>query len=77
MLDHLFQGESVRNIHAFELLETLFVRCRTTFLARAVLDAVFSVYCRDPANYFILANLNTMSSFSERLAMKDPEIYQQ
>jgi len=74
---YLTAGESVRNIHAFQLLETLFIRSRTTFLSRAVLDAVFAVYCRDPANYFILLDLKTLSSFSERLSVKDPEIYPQ
>ncbi|CAK8696786.1 unnamed protein product [Clavelina lepadiformis] len=73
----LGKGESVRNIQAFHVLETLFTRSRTTHLARAVLDAVFAVYCRDPANYFILESLNTISSFSEKLSSKNSEILPQ
>jgi len=70
-------GESVRNVYAFQVLATVFLKSKTSLLCRAVLDAIFAVYCRDPANYFILYNQNTLSSLSEKLPLKPPEVLSQ
>nr|CAB3264215.1 neurobeachin-like protein 1 [Phallusia mammillata] len=71
----LGRGESVRNIQAFQVFETVFGRSKTKLLSCAVLDAVFAVYCRDPANYFILYNQSTLSTFSDGLPSKSPEVF--
>nr|XP_032805834.1 WD repeat and FYVE domain-containing protein 3-like isoform X3 [Petromyzon marinus] len=50
------RGLSVRNVQAFSVLQSAFVRSHGEQLARATLDAMASVYMSDRANYFILAS---------------------
>eukprot|EP00058_Branchiostoma_floridae_P010550 XP_002596038.1 hypothetical protein BRAFLDRAFT_202950 [Branchiostoma floridae] len=68
------QGVSVRNIQAFQVLQTVFLKATSLHLLNTVLDVVYSIYQSDNANYFILEPQNTLSQFAEKLYLKQPEI---
>ena len=68
------RGASVRNLTAFSVLQTVFLKGRTDFLCSTVLDAVVSVYHADPVNYFILENQHTLSQLAERVPSLSTEI---
>ncbi|RZF45662.1 hypothetical protein LSTR_LSTR010613 [Laodelphax striatellus] len=68
------RGASVRNIHAFQVLQTVFLKSNSSSLCCTILDAISKVYHSDNANYFILENQNTLSQFAEKIHLKTPEI---
>ena len=68
------RGASVRNLTAFSVLQTVFLKGRTDFLCSTVLDAIVSVYHADPVNYFILENQHTLSQLAERVPSLSTEI---
>lgn len=68
------RGSSVRNIQAFHVLQSTFIKSTSHILCSTILDAISSVYHSDNANYFILENQNTLSQFMERIHHKSPEI---
>ncbi|XP_013136789.1 PREDICTED: WD repeat and FYVE domain-containing protein 3 [Papilio polytes] len=68
------QGQAVRNVQAFQVLQSVFIKSNSPALCCTILDAISSVYHADNANYFILENQNTLSQFSERIYMKNAEI---
>ncbi|XP_066304852.1 WD repeat and FYVE domain-containing protein 3-like isoform X4 [Branchiostoma lanceolatum] len=68
------QGVTVRNIQAFQVLQTVFLKATSLHLLNTVLDVVYSIYQSDNANYFILEPQNTLSQFAEKLYLKQPEI---
>ncbi|XP_062307477.1 WD repeat and FYVE domain-containing protein 3 isoform X2 [Osmerus eperlanus] len=61
------KGHTVRNIHAFCVLQSAFLRAKTSRLARTLLDAVGNVYSADPANYFILEAQHTLSQLADKV----------
>lgn len=65
------RGTSVRNIHAFHVLQTVFLKTNSTTLCCTLLDAISSVYHSDNANYFILEPQNTLSQFFEKIHLKN------
>ncbi|CAH2247052.1 jg23900 [Pararge aegeria aegeria] len=67
-------GQAVRNVQAFQVLQSVFMKSTSPALCCTILDAISSVYHADNANYFILENQNTLSQFSERIHMKNSEI---
>lgn len=67
-------GGSVRNIRAFQVLQSVFVKSNSTLLCCTILDAISSIYHSDNANYFILEWQNTLSQFAEKIHLKSPEI---
>lgn len=67
-------GGSVRNIQAFQVLQSVFVKSNSPLLCCTILDAISSVYHSDNANYFILESQNTLSQFAERIHLKNLEI---
>lgn len=67
-------GGSVRNIQAFQVLQSVFVKSNSPLLCCTILDAISSVYHSDNANYFILEGQNTLSQFAEKIHLKNPEI---
>ncbi|KAG8229679.1 hypothetical protein J437_LFUL010268 [Ladona fulva] len=69
-----FTGASVRNIQAFQVLQSVFLKANSASLCSTILDAISSVYHSDDANYFILEGQHTLSQFAERIHMKPPEI---
>ncbi|CAL4106427.1 unnamed protein product, partial [Meganyctiphanes norvegica] len=68
------RGASVRNVQAFNVLQTVFLRGTTANLCSVVLDAISAVYHSDSANYFILETQHTLSSFAEKIHTKPKEI---
>lgn len=70
-------GSSVRNIHAFQVLQTTFLRTPSPHLCRLVLDAVSSIYHADNVNYFILETQNTLSQFAEVIHTKSRQTQEQ
>ncbi|CAF4893083.1 unnamed protein product [Pieris macdunnoughi] len=67
-------GQAVRNVQAFQVLQSVFLKSNSPALCCTILDAISSVYHADNANYFILENQNTLSQFSERIHTKNAEI---
>ncbi|XP_072939310.1 WD repeat and FYVE domain-containing protein 3 [Epargyreus clarus] len=67
-------GQAVRNVQAFQVLQSVFMKSNSPALCCTILDAISSVYHADNANYFILENQNTLSQFSERIHTKNAEI---
>lgn len=64
----------VRNVHAFQVLQTVFLKSSSPALCCTILDAISSVYHSDNANYFILDSENTLSQFTERIHLKGHQI---
>jgi hypothetical protein len=52
----------------------VFLKSSSPSLCCTILDAISSVYHSDNANYFILESQNTLSQFTERIHVKNPEI---
>ncbi|KAI5732691.1 hypothetical protein M8J76_003102 [Diaphorina citri] len=68
------RGSSVRNIHAFEVLQSVFLKSTSPSLCAVILDGISSIYHADNANYFILEAQNSLPQFAERIHLKTPEI---
>ncbi|XP_063602948.1 WD repeat and FYVE domain-containing protein 3-like [Penaeus indicus] len=68
------RGASVRNVQAFNVLQSVFLRGTTSHLCSVVLDAISAVYHSDSANYFILEPQHTLSTFAEKIHTKPKEI---
>uniref|UniRef100_A0A8D8WKM9 WD repeat and FYVE domain-containing protein 3 n=1 Tax=Cacopsylla melanoneura TaxID=428564 RepID=A0A8D8WKM9_9HEMI len=68
------RGSSVRNIHAFEVLHSVFLKSSSPWLCGVILDGISSIYHADNANYFILETQNSLPQFAERIHGKSPEI---
>ncbi|XP_043249922.1 WD repeat and FYVE domain-containing protein 3 isoform X1 [Colletes gigas] len=68
------RGGSVRNIQAFQVLQSVFLKSNSPLLCCTILDAISSVYHSDNANYFILEGQNTLSQFAEKIHLKNREI---
>jgi len=60
----------VRNVAAFHVLASVFVKATSQSLASTVLDAASNVFHACPANYFLLEPHNTLSQFAERIHLK-------
>lgn len=67
-------GSSVRNIAAFQVLHSAFIKSTTSALASVILDAVSTIFHSDPANYFILESQNTLNQFAEKIHLKGVEV---
>lgn len=66
------RGTAVRNIHAFQVLQTVFLKSNSSYLCCTIIDAIASVYHSDKVNFFILEPQNTLSQFIERIHLKSP-----
>ncbi|KAH8377111.1 hypothetical protein KR093_003521 [Drosophila rubida] len=64
----------VRNVYAFQVLQTVFLKSTTPALCCTILDAISRVYHSENANYFILESEHTLSTFAERIHQKSPQI---
>lgn len=67
-------GVSVRNIEAFQVLHTVFLKSTDKLLCLNILDCVKNIYCSDNANYFILQSQHTLSLFVEKAPEKGTEV---
>ncbi|KAK2725772.1 hypothetical protein QYM36_000305, partial [Artemia franciscana] len=68
------RGGSIRNIQAFQVLQTVFLRARSSALCSTVLDAISNIYHSDDANYFILEGETTLPRFAEIIHTKPVDI---
>ncbi|XP_049532447.1 WD repeat and FYVE domain-containing protein 3 isoform X2 [Anopheles darlingi] len=64
------KGSCVRNLNAFQVLQTVFLRASTALLCCKILEAIMEIYRMDDANYFILESLNTLCLFAEKIHLK-------
>lgn len=64
----------MRNIQAFQVLQTVFLRSHSPSLCCIILDAISSVYHADNANYFILEDQHTLPQFAEKIHLKTEEV---
>ncbi|XP_038062031.1 WD repeat and FYVE domain-containing protein 3-like isoform X2 [Patiria miniata] len=67
-------GNSVRNLQAFQVLQTIFLKANTRSLCSVILEVITNIYNSDNANYFILEPQHTMSQFIDRATTKSAEI---
>ncbi|CAI9723395.1 repeat and FYVE domain-containing 3-like isoform X2 [Octopus vulgaris] len=70
------KGVSVRNIQAFQVLQSVFLKATSVHLCSNILDVINSIYHQDNANYFILESQHTLSQFAEKIHLKPPDIQQ-
>ncbi|XP_058177691.1 WD repeat and FYVE domain-containing protein 3 [Anopheles ziemanni] len=68
------KGTCVRNIYAFQVLQTVFLRSTNASLCCTILDAIMVVYRNDDANYFILESQNTLCLFAEKIHQKQSTV---
>ncbi|TGZ69892.1 hypothetical protein CRM22_003482 [Opisthorchis felineus] len=66
--------KSVRNILAFDVLQSLFLSASTKELSMLLLDSIKTIYLQDSANYFILEQQNTLVLFVKKIYHKPTEI---
>ncbi|CAH8629332.1 unnamed protein product [Schistosoma mattheei] len=66
--------KSVRNMYAFDVLQSLFNRSSTNHLSLLVLKTVQSIFLQDLANYFILEQQNILVVFAKKIFEKSYEI---
>lgn len=64
----------MRNIPAFQVLHSAFIKSTTSALSAVILDAVSTIFHSDPANYFILESQNTLNQFAEKIHVKGLEV---
>ncbi|KAJ8286942.1 hypothetical protein GJAV_G00045160 [Gymnothorax javanicus] len=62
------KGHTVRNIHAFSVLQNAFLKAKTSHLTSIILDSISNIYMADNANYFILEAQHTLSQFGEKIS---------
>ena len=58
------KGSTVRNVLAFQVLQSVFLKSKSEYLDGNVLDAVSTIFTADNANYFLLENLNFLPQVS-------------
>ena len=74
MYVHTYVGSTVRNLSAFQILQDVFLASGSSHLCCSIVDAILNIYRSDPANYFILKPLQTVSLFLEVLPQKSIDI---
>ncbi|BFZ02583.1 hypothetical protein BsWGS_05621 [Bradybaena similaris] len=68
------KGVSVRNVQAFQVLQSVFLKSNTSSLCSTILDVISSIYHQDNANYFILESQHTLSQFAEKIYLKPEDV---
>ena len=68
------KGVSVRNIQAFQVLQSIFIKASSSFLCNTILEVINSIYHQDNANYFILEPQHTLSQFVEKIYQKPQNV---
>ena len=64
------RGSTVRNLQAFQVLQSVFLKCSSASLGGTILDAISTIYHGDNANFFLLQNQHTLSQAAEKIASK-------
>ena len=70
------RGSTVRNVHAFQVLQSVFLKATSLQLCGTIMDAVSTIYTSDNANYFLLENQHTLPQCAERIYNK-PKVVQE
>ncbi|XP_035909234.1 WD repeat and FYVE domain-containing protein 3 isoform X2 [Anopheles stephensi] len=60
----------LRNINAFLVLQTVFLRSDSALVCCLILDAIKEVYKSDDVNYFVLESQSTLCLFAEKIHQK-------
>ena len=60
----------MRNLQAFQVLQSVFLKCSSASLGGTILDAISTIYHGDNANFFLLQNQHTLSQAAEKIAGK-------
>ncbi|XP_046865023.1 WD repeat and FYVE domain-containing protein 3-like isoform X2 [Xenia sp. Carnegie-2017] len=64
-------GNTVRNVEAFNVLQSVFIKSKDSLLCQHVLDSILRIYTSDHVNYFILEPQRTISNFIEKVNEKE------
>jgi hypothetical protein len=68
------KGSTVRNVLAFQVLQSVFLKSKSENLGANVLDAVSTIYSADNANYFLLESLSFLPQCAEKISFKAPSV---
>uniref|UniRef100_T1IYC2 Alfy-like armadillo-like repeat domain-containing protein n=1 Tax=Strigamia maritima TaxID=126957 RepID=T1IYC2_STRMM len=68
------RGMSVRNVQAFQVLQSVFLKSNTSYLNSVVLDVISGIYNSEDANYFILEPQYALSQLAEKIHLKSPDV---
>ena len=63
-------GSTVRNVLAFQVLQSVFLKSNSEYLNGNILDAVSTIFTADDANYFLLESLNFLPQCAEKIGFK-------
>eukprot|EP00095_Tigriopus_kingsejongensis_P009945 maker-scaffold981_size73921-snap-gene-0.19 protein:Tk09945 transcript:maker-scaffold981_size73921-snap-gene-0.19-mRNA-1 annotation:"low quality protein: wd repeat and fyve domain-containing protein 3" len=64
------KGSTVRNVQAFKVLQTVFLKAHSTQLTTTILGAINTIFSADGANYFLVEHLHVLSQFAEKIHLK-------
>ena len=70
------RGSTVRNVHAFQVLQSVFLKSTSVQLGSTIMDAISTIYTSDNANYFLLENQHTLPQCAERIYKKPKPVQQ-
>ena len=68
-------GNTVRNKDAFMVLHNAFLRGQSSNMEKDIIDSIINIYKCDPANFFILEQVHSLSTFLESLENKNQDIH--
>ena len=68
------RGSTVRNLLAFQVLQSVFIKSKSDYLDTIILDAVSTIYSADNANYFLSENLSFLPQCAEKISFKAPPV---
>ena len=68
------RGSTVRNLLAFQVLQSVFIKSKSDYLDTIILDAVSTIYSADNANYFLSENLSFLPQCAEKISFKAPAV---
>ena len=64
------RGSTVRNLLAFQVLQSAFLKSKSDYLDSIILDAVSTIYSADNANYFLSESLSLLPQCAEKISFK-------
>lgn len=68
------RGSTVRNLLAFQVLQSVFIKSKSDYLDTIILDAVSTIYSADNANYFLSENLSFLPQCAEKISFKATDV---
>eukprot|EP00094_Tigriopus_californicus_P005213 TCALIF_05026-PB protein Name:"Similar to WDFY3 WD repeat and FYVE domain-containing protein 3 (Homo sapiens)" AED:0.04 eAED:0.04 QI:7/0.93/0.68/1/1/1/16/134/3650 len=63
-------GSTVRNIPAFQVLQSVFLKAQSAQMTTTILGAINTIFSADSANYFLVEHLHPLSQFAEKIHLK-------